>query len=613
MAQDRNELILQFKFASANANRQIKKTEKEMGRLRITTAGLRRSLGAIRNNLLLVSFAFGAVVASIGKVVQVAAKFEAVKTRLVGLTGSVEKAEKAFAKFNAVATTTPFTLDDVVNAGAQLQAFGANSQLLLKEITDLAAFMGTTATEAANAFGRAFAGGAGAADILRERGILNIIKESQGLKDLSKTTLPEFREALISTLQDPTVGIEGSTDRMSKTFVGAFSNMKDSVKLLAKEIGEILMPAIMKATRSIDALADEATRFLRKMRGEIKLSAIELGDAFDNLITPALFAFRDEVSQLELDDLSKQLSLLQDELEKTAPTPIKLSNNIDDLAESVDSTKNAFEILPLSEFAKDNESLVITLDKTSSGFTKTGKAIALDLLPSMKDFIDTQSESVLETQASMVVDEQSREVIARKIEILKQLIELRKEEGALFGDIEEDPFTETLKNLSKEGKLAMRVFDTFGDAFAEAALTATSFEDAAKKAIRSVAAEIISQAATFALMKIFFGGPMAGLSFGDFVMGRMGIKHDGGLIQKFADGGQIMGRDNVPILAQAGEFVMRRDSVQSIGLSALSEMNQTGQMPNNTINVTIQGGVVDQDYVANTLIPAINASGQIVA
>ena len=98
--------------------------------------------------------------------VRASSQFESVKSRLVGLTGSVEKAEVAFSKFNQVAATTPFTLDDVVNAGAQLEAFGADSQALLKEITDLAAFMGTSATEAANAFGRAFAGGAGAADIL---------------------------------------------------------------------------------------------------------------------------------------------------------------------------------------------------------------------------------------------------------------------------------------------------------------------------------------------------------------------------------------------------------------------------------------------------------------
>ena len=118
------------------------------------TAGLERVVGAIRNRFLLLAFATGAATKGIGGVVRASSQFESVKSRLVGLTGSVEKAEIAFNKFNQVEATTPFTLDDVVNAGAQLEAFGADSQALLKEITDLAAFMGTSATEAANAFGR---------------------------------------------------------------------------------------------------------------------------------------------------------------------------------------------------------------------------------------------------------------------------------------------------------------------------------------------------------------------------------------------------------------------------------------------------------------------------
>ena len=190
MAVDKNELILEFKFVADNARRNVKKTNSLLGRFRQSTSGMRREIGGLRNDLLLASFAFAGVSAAISKLIGVSARFESVRTRLVGLTGSVENAEKAFDNFNRVASQTPFSLEDVVDAGAQLEAFGADSDALIGSITDLASFMGTTAVEAANAFGRAFAGGAGAADILRERGILNIIKTSQGLTDLSKTTLP---------------------------------------------------------------------------------------------------------------------------------------------------------------------------------------------------------------------------------------------------------------------------------------------------------------------------------------------------------------------------------------------------------------------------------------
>ena len=69
-------------------------------------AFFRRTMSQLRNNLLLVSFAFGGVILFMKKFVDASAGFEKVKTRLVGLTGSVAKAEKAFDKFNKVAATT---------------------------------------------------------------------------------------------------------------------------------------------------------------------------------------------------------------------------------------------------------------------------------------------------------------------------------------------------------------------------------------------------------------------------------------------------------------------------------------------------------------------------
>ena len=176
-----------------------------------TNSTLLGQFAVLRNKLLLLAFAYNAVLKPVVNVskagVQQAAQFEALQVRLIALFGSIREGKEAFNEFNNVAKTTPFMVEDIVNAGAQLQAFGADSRALLKDITNLAAFMGTNATEAANAFGRAFAGGAGAADILRERGILNLVKEFKGVEDISKLTLPEFRKALIEMIQDPTMGI----------------------------------------------------------------------------------------------------------------------------------------------------------------------------------------------------------------------------------------------------------------------------------------------------------------------------------------------------------------------------------------------------------------------
>ncbi len=234
------EQVRQLRMRNKQLAASIEKTTKAKNRMRISTAGLQRHIGALRNKLLLVTFAFGGMAAGIRSSVQTAMQFEAVQVRLNSMFGSVRRGEQAFRTFNQVAATTPFTLTDVVEAGAALKAFGTNAEEMIKPTADLAAFMGTTATEAASALGRAFAGGAGAADILRERGILQLIRDTKGIEDLSKMTLPDFRKALEETLLDPSVGIAGATDRLSKTLTGMVSNMADAFTRMKAAIGEFI-------------------------------------------------------------------------------------------------------------------------------------------------------------------------------------------------------------------------------------------------------------------------------------------------------------------------------------------------------------------------------------
>jgi len=252
-----------FKSLDKNTKQARKSTQnmrQSTERLRGSFEGIQGTLGSLRNRLLVYTFALGGAAAITNKFVQAASGFEDVKTRLVGLTGSVSAANDAFDRFNAVAAKTPFQLQDVVNAGAQLEAFGLDAKATLRATTDLAAFMGTNAVEAASALGRAFAGGQGAADILRERGILQIIKDSEGIKDLTKLTLPEFRVALINAMADPDGRISGSADRLSQTFSGAVSNMNDSLNRAAAEIGDILLPALKSVVQLVDRFAQSVNK-----------------------------------------------------------------------------------------------------------------------------------------------------------------------------------------------------------------------------------------------------------------------------------------------------------------------------------------------------------------
>ena len=88
------------------------------------------------------------------------------------------------------------------------------------------------------------------------------------------------------------------------------------------------------------------------------------------------------------------------------------------------------------------------------------------------------------------------------------------------------------------------------------------------------------------------------------------IGHTGGLIQnngiqRFATGGMVKGQDNVPIMAQAGEFIMQRSAVSNIGLQNLAQMNQTGQ-PSGGVTINIAGDMVgDEEHVRTKVLPAI--------
>jgi len=194
--------------------------------------------------------------ATVRAVVDSAAEFEQLKLRLVSLYQDTDKAAAAFEKFRTIAANTPATLKGVVEAGASLKAFGLEAEDVLESVADLAAYMGLDIVEAAQAVGRAFAGGVGAADVLRERGVLELIKSFKGIDDLTKLSLPQFREAMLSTFSDASAGIAGSSDRMAKSYTGAVSNMQDSLENLRATIGERLTPVLGGAANVLAKFAN---------------------------------------------------------------------------------------------------------------------------------------------------------------------------------------------------------------------------------------------------------------------------------------------------------------------------------------------------------------------
>tara|TARA_R100001443_G_scaffold26249_1_gene39446 strand:- start:9008 stop:11158 length:2151 start_codon:yes stop_codon:yes gene_type:complete len=699
-------------FARANRNfKQLntdgKKYVETTKRMRRSTAGLEASLGSLRNRLLVNAFAIAAVTKGFQLFFRTAIQFEDVKARLVGLTGSVENAEFAFQKFNTVASSTPFQLGDVVNAGAQLQAFGSVATDTIKPITDLAAFMGTTATEAANAFGRAYAGGAGAADILREKGVLNIIKSFKGIEDLSKITLPEFRDALIGALETPSVGIAGSADRMSKTFTGAVSNMFDALGRLSATLADPLLPALTNAINKVTDFSKAARRVTMDIFNIVDPAAISNFDMFGKKVS---------IVELELGMMTtKHLPKLRQMLQQAKEESARFQKSLDDQANAAQRSGDIFSgeytlaidtgsqtqenffnklkdgtltikeqteehanltgsFLKIGEAVEEQTNIQETTNNTTNRATELVKVYIerikeLELAQKNQtiataeaNFADEKRETLIKAQAelqSMLAEQEKKKQSAAEFfneddERRRTNLAAQKELNDLLADSEKERldilssfnsiFTQTdegqrrniettraLMEANKEliisqNGISEADFDLAVDSLntnlgktKDMAGVAASAITTLASGLKQLTAEGMSQEQKFASLLRTLGSIASlvpgGQAFGaGFTALSMLVGHTGGLIgnngiQRFATGGMVQGQDNVPIMAQAGEFIMQRSAVQNIGVQNLADMNRSGSA-GGAVTVNISAPLVD-DTVVESILPAIERAKRI--
>lgn len=237
--------------------------------------------------ILFAGLATGAILAS-RSFIQAASSMEDYEVRLETLLGSQKKATDAMKFFVDIASEVPFALDDIAEAGVTLEAMGAKHQKWLPVLSDLAAVMGIDVKDAASALGRAYAGGAGAADIFREKGILNIIKSAKGIKDLSKLTLPEFRDAMFDAFVEPTGRIAGAAKKLAQTWTGQLSMVGDAAFKLRKELGDALLPSMKElVTFTIKPLVNEWLGWVRANKemiaSNIKSFVTDLTSAINGL------------------------------------------------------------------------------------------------------------------------------------------------------------------------------------------------------------------------------------------------------------------------------------------------------------------------------------------
>ena len=362
-------------------------------------------------------------------------------------------------------------------------------------------------------------------------------------------------------------------------------------------------------------------------------------------VTPVVLGFLDgtakfmkEIMETDLETALRQMRELGGSVEQITilQKAVALDNAKIDISKNVKVIKKEIEGVGLafSSLSKEQiESLGGTFEMVKDGSLLAGKSWsrvieAGDPLLIQQETVQELLENNLATVQAIDADNieategQRRRLLEQNESlsiILQSLIQIANAQNIIAGKPllpniigkgdgggGDDGGKKKIKGVTAETKLLGNSINAMSKAMESAAINGEDMGQAVVRALQAIAAQLIAKMAVYTLMTILFPGAAAGLKGGGNAFKyAMGIAHKGGLIkddgkvQRFATGGSVRGGDNVPILAQGGEFVMSRSAVESVGIENLNRMNQGGG--GGAITVNVSGNVLTEDFVTGEL------------
>ena len=527
----------------------VKKHVRELQGFSHRTRILGGTIAVMRSKLLLFNFALGFAIRALGRFAVQSAKVESMERAFTTLSGATENSSIAFEK-----------LQQATN--------GTMSEFDLFQQANNAMILGVTknSDEMAEMF-----------DIAQRLG-----------KALGRDTA--------SSVESLVTGI-GRQSRLMLDNIGIVVKSEEAYDAYAQKLG-------ISSDKLTDAQKKQA--FLQATMESARAKANSLGEETQS-------------TQESFDRLSASTENLVTFLgDKLSPITTSLADNFSDMADSIsgkgmkeqeDRQQKLNELLMEYNFRqKDSSKLideqVVSLDKLMGiffdmsqplGVTEETLRLSTDELKKQIELYDDLFFKTTEFQGKQTdfndIFRHNNESNLEINRVATQEIEKQKT---------------SLEFLNAEQKAGVQLAQGIGDAFAQATLNGQKFGDAVVNSLKAIASQIISKFAVYSLLNAFTGGGFgATTSFLKFAFAHTGgyIK-DNKTIQRFATGGMVQGQDNVPIMAQAGEFVMSRNAVESIGIENLARMNQTGS---SGLTINIQGNMIgNEEFVRDTLIPEID-------
>ncbi len=304
-----SDVKIDFKVATAKARADLNKLDASVRSVgnRVTTAKLAfanmvsaAAINMISRSINLLSDSFMSMVDEAARVEQVTQSFNA-------LTGSITTTEKVLKDLTDFASTTPFTIPGIQEAAKLLLATGTNTEdliPLLRQLGDVSAVGSNDIIALSRAFSKIQGQGKVTAEtfetLINQGPVLGeALAQAAGVDGIGalrkemekgKVTADIMRDALVIAGSEGGKAF-GGMEKQSKTFSGRLSNLKDTMTVLAGEIGTMLLPALTRATKAL-------SEFIQRHSDAIKDFARE------SLIEP-LIGFLDRMSKA-LQNMTKE-------------------------------------------------------------------------------------------------------------------------------------------------------------------------------------------------------------------------------------------------------------------------------------------------------------------
>ena len=594
-------------------NTQSRSFVKNANRAGSATAKLRSSFSALRNNLLLITFAFGGLFIAINKTVAAYRKQVEAETRLRAslrnvITASEDGADKLINLAAALQKVTTFGDENIIAGMAMLSTFQLNEDAiaaLTPRMLDMAAAMGKGGdglTTIALQLGKAFTGQVGA---LSRSGVLI---DNFGVQ-MARAKGPTEEFAFL--IEELDKNFKGLARQLATTTLGQIDQMENRISDMNERMGQTLVPLklFMKETEMfiMESLARWPLFFEKwkefanlPMAERWKKSWAEAEAEFIKLEQAATFA---------TGQTNKTLEARRKEL--TDQNALGMQREINDLLKD-DGVISILDKIVLNKQKQTDldvlhfEGLVKTADFETKSAALTNEGFQLAHQQKIKLLLEKQAIEKQGDISRALADD-------GVINSLEQINLLENERIALQTQLNEGVIegnTHKAKDIGLQNQIIQL---TMARKQAELEAGADLLNNLSRLSGSNkgfaIAAARLSQASaiidTYAgANKAFAQGGVLGFLTGASVIaaGLANVKEIQTQIAEMSSAKH--GADFVtsgPQMMMVGEG----SGPEHVQVTPLSDSNINGPQGGG-VTINISGGVVQDDYVRNTLIPAIN-------